>query len=247
VRTSKYLVRFSRFAALALALVLFAPAASQMHAQAAPSGRPHAAAGEGEKATPEGAVPEKREQVRDENDEYRHSPMVVKMGSMLGMNPEQAATAFTVFNFLVLLVAVGYAALKILPKAFQKRSATIQRQLVDARTATEEATARLSSVEARLSRLDAQIGTMRKQSETDSARDERRIRDSVEEEKKKILAAADAEIGAATAAARREIQEYAASLAIEQAARKLVITAETDRLLVESFAHRLGGDKGESN
>jgi hypothetical protein len=36
--------------------------------------------------------------------------------------------------------------------------------------------------------------------------------------------------------ARREIQKYAAELAIEQAARKLVVTAETDRLLVESFA-----------
>jgi len=54
------------------------------------------------------------------------------------------------------------------------------------------------------------------------------------------VAAAEAEIQSATIFARREIQKYAAELAIEQAARKLVVTAETDRLLVESFAHRLG-------
>jgi F-type H+-transporting ATPase subunit b len=40
--------------------------------------------------------------------------------------------------------------------------------------------------------------------------------------------------------ARRAIQKYAAELAIEQAAKKLVVTAETDRLLVASFAARLG-------
>jgi len=38
------------------------------------------------------------------------------------------------------------------------------------------------------------------------------------------------------------LQQYAAELAIEQAARKLVISAETDRLLVQNFARRLGGD-----
>ena len=51
------------------------------------------------------------------------------------------------------------------------------------------------------------------------------------------------------ALAQRQIQQYAAELAIDQAARKLVITAETDRLLVQSFARRLTGDdsKGGKN
>ena len=113
--------------------------------------------------------------------------------------------------------------------------------------ATEESAARLSSVEERLSKLDEQIAAMRGQAEADSARDEQRIHASVEEEKAKILAAAEAEIQAATAMARREIQAYAADLAIDQAARKLVVSAETDRLLVESFAHRLLAGKGSEN
>jgi F-type H+-transporting ATPase subunit b len=88
---------------------------------------------------------------------------------------------------------------------------------------------------------------MRTQAEADSEREERRIRASVEEEKAKILAAAESDIQSATAAARRDIQQFAAGLAIEQAARKLVVTAETDRLLVESFARQLTDDHGGEN
>jgi F-type H+-transporting ATPase subunit b len=238
---------FRRCATFLFAFVLLAPVAPRLPAQATSPAQPQAPANAGENSTPVATVPEKNQEVRDENAEYRHSPAVVKLGSIIGLNAEQAATAFTVFNFLVLVVAVGYVMLKTLPKTFRNRSSAIQKRLVDARTATEEATARLNSVEARLSKLDSQIAAMRKQAEADSARDERRILAGVEEEKQKILAAADAEISAATTAARRDIQEYAASLAIEQAARKLVVSAETDRLLIQGFAHRLGADKGESN
>jgi F-type H+-transporting ATPase subunit b len=144
----------------------------------------------------------------------------------------------------VLFGAVGYGLMKMLPKAFRARSTKIQKSLVDARSATEEATARLNSVEDRLSKLDDQIAAMKTQSEADSVRDEQRIKASVEDEKAKIVAAAEAEILSATTMARREIQKYAAELAIDQAARKLVVTADTDRLLVESFASRLGAGMG---
>ena len=183
--------------------------------------------------------------VLSETDQYRMSAPVVKIGAMLGMKPETAANVFTIFNIAILFGGIGYGLLKVLPKTFRNRSTAIQKHLVDARTATEEATARLSSVEDRLEKLDGQIAAMRAQAEADAARDEQRILASVEDEKNKILAAADAEIQSATVLARREIQKYAAELAIEQAARKLVVTAETDRLLVESFAHKLG--EGSNN
>lgn len=183
--------------------------------------------------------------VLSETDQYRMSAPVVKLGALMGMKPETAANAFTLFNILILAGGIGYGLVKVLPKAFRNRSTAIQKHLVDARTATEEATARLSSVEERLAKLDDQIASMRAQAEADAVRDEQRILASVEDEKNKILAAADAEIQNATVLARREIQKYAAELAIEQAARKLVVTAETNRLLVESFAHKLG--EGSNN
>jgi F-type H+-transporting ATPase subunit b len=201
----------------------------------------------GVKTTPTDAVPQKNEQAKDENEEFRQSPTVKKMGAMVGMKPTQAAAAFTIFNFLVLVIVLAYGLLKMLPKTFRGRNTAIQKHLVDARTATEEATARLNSVESRLAKLDEQIAALRAQAEAEIVRDEQRIKDSVEAEKVKIIAAAEAEIQNASTLARRSIQKYAAELAIEQAARKLVVSAETDKLLVESFAHRLFDEKGSAN
>jgi F-type H+-transporting ATPase subunit b len=199
----------------------------------------------GQRSSPAAQSQETNQQETNENDEFRHSPAVRKLGAMIGLNAEQAATAFTVANFIVLAALVGWFLAKTLPKTFRNRSTSIQKDLVDARTATEEASARLSIVEERLSKLDDQIAAMRAQAEKDSLQDEQRIRATVEEDKKKILATAEQEIAAATALAHRQIQQYAAELAIDQAARKLVVTAETDRLLVQRFASRLMGDESK--
>jgi F-type H+-transporting ATPase subunit b len=234
-------------ALLSFFVVLLAGSGSVMLAQDAGQPAQQATASGGERTAPDKAVPEQDQEIKDANEAYRQSPTVRKFGAMLGMKPTQAATAFEVFNFVVLAILVGYGLIKALPKTFRNRSTAIQKKLADARTATEEAKARLNSVEARLSKLDSQIAEMRAHAEEDSVRDEKRIKASVEDEKAKILAAAESEIQAATTLAQRQIQQYAAELAIEQAARKLVVTAETDRLLVESFAHRLGADKGDQN
>ena len=183
----------------------------------------------------------------DETVEYKQSPMVARLGGMMGMKPAQAAMTFEVINFAILAIAILYFLGKALPKTFRDRTAGIQKELVEARTATEEASQRLNSVEDRLGKLDGQIAEMRQQAEKDIAADEIRIKASVEDETKKILAAADQEIAAATQHAQRQLQQYAAELAIDQAARKLVITAETDRLLVQSFVSRLSSEKKGTN
>lgn len=225
---------------LVMAAILFMPAChvtAQEPAAANASG--------GNQSTPEAQSPEKNKQEVDENDAYLHSPTVRALGAKLGLNAEQAATAFTVTNFLILAIGVGWVLLKTLPKTFRDRNTAIQKHLVDARTATEEASIRLSGVEARLAKLDGQIEEMRAQAEKDAVQDEQRIRNAVEDEKQKILTAAEQEIAAATVQARRQIQQYAAELAIDQAAKKLVVTAETDRLLVQDFARRLTGNNSK--
>ncbi len=225
---------------LAIAALLFVPVCHAPAQQSTPTGQ---------QSTPEAQSPEKNKQVASENDEFLHSDAVRKLGGMVGLNAEQAATTFTVLNFAVLAALIGWFLAKTLPKTFRDRSTAIQKNLVDARTATEEANARLNSVEARLSKLDDQIAALRAQADKDSAHDEQRIRASVEEDKQKIIAAAEQEIATATTLAQRQLQQYAAELAVDQAARKLIVTAETDRLLVQSFARRLTGDdpKGGQN
>jgi F-type H+-transporting ATPase subunit b len=237
--------RTSKISVALFGVLLFAGIASPLPARALTQQQAPASAGE--HTAPNGAVPEKEQEAKDENYEYTHSPTVEKLGAMLGMSPNTASTAFTVFNFLVLAVALAYFLLKALPKTFRNRNTAIQKHLVDARTATEEATARLNAVEDRLGKLDEQIAAMKAHAESDLAREEHRLKEGLEDEKLKIVQAAEAEILSATATARREIQQYAAELAIDQAARKLVVNAETDRLLVENFARRLGADVGGRN
>jgi F-type H+-transporting ATPase subunit b len=181
----------------------------------------------------------------DETDAYRKSPMVRKIGAKLGMDAGRSADVFEWLNFAVLAVFVLWGLAKMLPKTLRGRTETIQKHLADARTATEEARGRLGSVEERLSKLDGEIAEIRSRAEQDSAQDEVRIKASVEDEKAKILAAAEQEIAAATMHAQKQLQQHAAELAIEQAARKLVVSAETDRLLVQGFALRLTGDESK--
>ena len=120
-------------------------------AQAAPN---QPGPGASERSTPINAVPEKREQEKDETAEFRHSAAVQKIGRVFGMDADQAATAFTVLNFVILAAGVGYLAAKILPRSFRDRTSTIQKSMVEARTATEEANSRLKAVETRLCKLD---------------------------------------------------------------------------------------------
>ena len=233
------------FPALLMTAVLFVPVHRATAQEATPATPTNA--GDRLRTTPEANSAEINKKEADENDEYLHSESVRKFGAMLGLNPEQAATTFTVANFLVLALLVGWFLAKTLPKTFRNRTSAIQKGLVDARTATEEANTRLSSVEERLSKLDGQIAELRAQAEKDAAHDHERILASVEEDKKKILASAEQEIASATALARRQIQQYAAELAIDQASRKLVVSAETDRLLVQNFARRLGAEEEGKN
>lgn len=197
---------------------------------------------DGQASRPASQAPEAAQEERDENEGYRQSSVVRTLGSKLGMRPAAASTLFEVINFAVLAVLFGWFLARALPKMFRDRTSSIQKSLVDARTATEEASIRLNSVEERLSKLDDQIAGMKAQAEKDAAGEEQRMKVAVEEEKRKILEATDQEIASATTQARREIQKYAADLAVDQAARKLVVSAETDRLLIQSFARRLGGD-----
>jgi F-type H+-transporting ATPase subunit b len=231
----------SLLAGLTLALVLgigFSLRQTRVQAQETTG----AAQTSGAASSSESQTAEKNEQATDENDQYLKSPNVVALGRKLGLNPEQASIAFTVTNFLLLAVGIGWFVVKKIPSVLRGRSATIQKDLVDARTATEEARTRLSGVEERLSRLDGEIAALRTRSEQDSVAEEQRIKATVEDEKKKILASAEQEIAAATTHAQKQLQQYAAGLAIEQAARKLVVSAETDRLLVQGFAQNLTGD-----
>ena len=234
---------FAGWSVLALALCLgVAPATHSARGQ-----EPVRSDVGGRNMTPEANSATANQGEKDENEALLHSASVKKIAQMTGMKVETASTLFTVFNFAILAIAIGAFLLKALPKILRDRSSSIQKDLADARSATEEAGARLNSVEARLSHLDEQILAMKAEAEKDAEAEEKRLKAAAEEERNHILESATQEIAAATQQAHRQLQQYAAGLAIEQAARRLVISAETDRLLVKNFAQRLGEPRGGEN
>ena len=72
-------------------------------------------------------------------------------------------------------------------------------------------------MEAKLAGLDEEIQELPRAGRAGSLEDEKRIKASIGEESARIVAAAEQEIGAAAAQARRGLRNFAADLAIEQA------------------------------
>ncbi len=84
---------------------------------------------------------------------------------------------------------------KLVPKILRKRKETLRDHLESARKTTADANARLTAVEARLSKLDDEIAQIRSQVEEESKQDEIRIKATIGEESARIVASAEQEIG----------------------------------------------------
>jgi F-type H+-transporting ATPase subunit b len=112
---------------------------------------------------------------------------------------------------------------------------------------TADANTRLSAIEAKLAGLDTEIDKIRAQVEEESKQDEVRIKSTISEESARIVAAAEQEIGVAAAQARRGLRHFAADLAIEQAAKQLVLTPEADSALIAEFLVDVGAHQGGEN
>src|SRR6476646_9560660 len=80
------------------------------------------------------------------------------------------------------------------PGMFRSRTQGIQKAMVEARAASEDASRRLREIESRLARLDAEIAAMQQQAEREAAGEE-----------EKILAAAGADARRVVESAEREL------------------------------------------
>jgi F-type H+-transporting ATPase subunit b len=189
---------------------------------------------------------QKEEEDADENDPYKKSANVTMFGKWFKLETGTASVIFWFINFAILAGALGWGLLKALPKMFRTRGEGIQKQLVDARTATEQANARLAEVEKKLAKLDEEIAAISKNSEADIAAEEARMKSALEAEKHRIVAASEQEIASATVLAQRQIRQMAAELAVDHAIKQINVTGKTEKLMVEEFAETIGHGKKRS-
>jgi F-type H+-transporting ATPase subunit b len=176
-----------------------------------------------------------KETAAEDENVYRHTPLVQSLAKSFHLDVETTARLFEYINFAIIALAVIIPLVRIMPRVLRQRSETLKHDLETARKTTADANARLGAVEAKLSKLDSEIAAIRAQVEEESKLDEQRIKSSIEEESGRIVAAAEQEIAVASAQAKRELRHFAADLAIEQAAKQLVLTPETDRALIAEF------------
>jgi len=182
----------------------------------------------------------------DDQSQFKHSSSVVWVAKITGMDLEHAYLVCVLLNFAVIAVAIFWLSKKNLPGLFRNRTASIQSAMEEARKTSEDANRRLSEIEARLSRLDIEIGGMRAAAEKEAAAEEQRIKAAAEEDARKIVQSAEQEIAAAAKAARRELTAYAADLAVSLAKKQIHVDVATDQALLSSFGQQLSANGGET-
>ncbi len=178
----------------------------------------------------------------DENAKFKYSSMVTKLGTLLGIGPHGMYWVSIFANFAFLGLFFWMLLRTKLPQMFRDRTSAIQKALTDARTASAEAARRLGDIEARLARLDVEVSEIKATAEREAATEEERIRGAAEEDKRKVVDAAEVEISAIARSARHELKRFAASLAVDVAAHKIKVDDQTDHALVREFVNHLGKD-----
>ncbi|MBV9211331.1 MAG: ATP synthase F0 subunit B [Acidobacteria bacterium] len=148
------------------------------------------------------------------------------------------------FGNLLLFVGVMYLLLrKPIKEGMQARREGIRRELMRAQEERNAALAKLEEVEARLSKLDAEVASVREQSQKDAQAEQERIARSTEEDARKLREQAVREIESAGKAARQDLRLFAAEQSVRLAEEMIRrdIRPEDDARLVNMSIEELGG------
>jgi F-type H+-transporting ATPase subunit b len=182
----------------------------------------------------------------EENENLKHSATIRYLARKTGMTVHQAHLLTVGLNFLIVAFLIYWYGRKFVPAALRSRTESIQRALEEARAASQDANRRLAEIEARLSKLDAEIGHMQASAEKEAEGEEARIKQAAEEDIRKVVQAAEQEIAAAAKQARRELMQHTADLAVALARKQIHVDSATDQALVRNFAGKLSsGDGGK--
>ena len=155
---------------------------------------------------------------------------------------------WTIANFALLVIFLGYIIRKNAGKFFEARTQQIQGSLAEAAKSKREADQRVADMERRLASLAGEIEDMRANMRKEMAAESERIQRETERHVSRLQQDAEQEIENMIKAARRELKMYAADLAVHLAEQQLKgrITRDVENNLVSSFVadlrERTGGN-----
>lgn len=179
----------------------------------------------------------------DATAEFKQSATVRWLAHATGLSPLSAYWVFVALNFAIIVVLLALITKSKVPAAFRARTESIQKQLAEARKASEEAQRRLADIESRLTKLDTEITAMASAAEAEAQKEAGRIQAASEEDKRKIVEAAEQEIVAAARLARTQLRAYVSELAVALAEKRIQVNVSTDKELVRAFVDQLGNGK----
>ena len=178
----------------------------------------------------------------DETTPFKHSASVKLLSKITGLSIDGAYWLAVILNFAIVAGVIFWFSKKNLPAMFRGRTATIQKSLEEARTASADANRRLAEIESRLQHLGEEISQMNATAESSAVAEDARIKAAAEEDARRIVESAQQDIAAAARAARRELTAHAADLAVTLAGQQIKVDGRTDEALVRRFAKDLAGN-----
>ena len=152
-------------------------------------------------------------------------------------------------NFLLLAGLLGYLIKKHGAPLLESRSQQIRESLEAGEKAKAEAEALAAGVQAKIANLENEISALRAAAHEDLEREAERIRREAEAEMSRIEQHTALEIVAIGKVTRLELRQYAASLAIDLAERKIRgrMSPDVQATLLSNFSGDISGHAGGVN
>jgi F-type H+-transporting ATPase subunit b len=146
-------------------------------------------------------------------------------------------------NLFIFVGALVYILRHPISEAMRARREGIRRDLMRAQEERNAALAKLEEVEARLARLDTEVGSVKEQAEREAVDERERIARATEEEAQKLRDQARREIESAGKAARQELRQYTAEQSVRLAEEVIrrEMRPEDDARILSRQVEELGG------
>ena len=156
---------------------------------------------------------------------------------------ERFSEIFKWINFAIVAGVIVWLFAKKLPPVFRRNAENIGSAITKATAAKAEADRQLREAENRLANLQKEVAALREEAGREATAEAERIRTATQSDEQKIAAAAKGEIEAAERAARMELKDLAAKLAIDNAESLVVkqLTPAVQESLISSFVKTLEG------
>lgn len=150
-------------------------------------------------------------------------------------------TVARLFNFALLVGALGYFLKTPIATYLASRSAQIRQDLVTAAEMRATATAQLAAIEEKLKALPAELDTLKARGAEDVKAEQARIAQAAAAERERLVEQTRREIEMRLRIARRDLTEHAARLAVSVAEERIkrTITPDDQLRLVDRYTSQL--------